>query len=106
MSSPRDAPLLLPAEQRRHVKLERKVSCSLRRMDLWRGKPRGGGCGKTAIYEIHIFPHGAPKTDQKLTDNLLSPSLPQRPSLDTYSSGYPPVITEHLQGEVGSETDV
>ncbi len=70
------------------------------------GESRGGECRKTTTNEIHIFPNGASMADQKLTDNLLLLSLLQPPSLDTYSSGYPPVITEHLQGKVGSETDV
>lgn len=70
---------------------------------LMEGESRGGECRK--INEIHIFPHGASKTDQKLTDNLLWLSLLERP-ISWYSSGYSPVITEHLQGKVGSETDV
>lgn len=70
------------------------------------GKSSGGECRKATTNEIHIFPHGAQKADQKLTDNLLLPSLLQPPSLYTHSSEHLPVITEHLQGIVRSETDV
>lgn len=49
-------------------------------------------------------PKGAQETDQKLTDNLLLPSL-----LSPYlliSSEYPPVISQNLKGKVRSEAAV
>jgi len=46
------------------------------------------------------------KTDRKLTDNLLLPSPLWLPFPAAYSCGNPPVITEYLQGEAESETDV
>lgn len=54
------------------------------RSDGWIYGGRIKRCGekkqkKNAGNEIHIFPHEAPKTDQKLTDNLLSPSPLQCP---------------------------